>query len=108
MGSDALLGIDVGTARCKVGLYGFRGDPVVIRSASTPSAIDSEGNVTYDPETLFALLADLVRQCVQGNASQFVAMGIASMAEAGLLVDSNSGEAETPIFAWFDQRPLPF
>lgn len=86
-----LLGIDIGTTHCKVGL--FEADGNLLQSALRPTS--------YDPETLWRTVEDAIAVITQNSPPAVV--GIASMAETGLLVDRRTGAARSPLLAWHDR-----
>lgn len=96
-----LLGVDVGTTHSKAGLFDEHGD--LIRVAACPTPIERvPGGATHDPGVLWDAVVRIVRDAAGGDRPDVV--GVASMAEAGLLIDRSSGEPRTPILAWFDTR----
>lgn len=101
-----LIGIDVGTTHLKAGAFTPAGELLAMATRPTPAASTPEGGAEYDPEAIWsgvaACLAE-VRRVVQGPVA---AVGIASMAEAGVLVDGG-GSAAYPAIAWFDPRTRP-
>lgn len=104
----ALIGIDIGTTHCKAGIFGLDGR--VLAVSSQPNQVQhSSTNVSfhytfYDPEGLWnlvvGLLVDVLAQLPVGEVVQ--ALGIASMAETGLLLDRRNGLARSPLLPWFD------
>ncbi|HLE52912.1 MAG TPA: FGGY family carbohydrate kinase [Anaerolineales bacterium] len=104
-----LLGIDVGTTHCKAGLFRLDGDPISVSSRPTPLRRSPEGNAFYDPQELWATVAAAIREVVAGcgRAGTISAIGIASMAETGLLVDRKSGAPRSPLIPWFDPAATP-
>ncbi len=101
----ALLAIDVGTTHCKTALYHEDGTVLLVRNRSTPTRQTPEGRVEYQPGELWGTIKSLVREVIQANEDVTVdAVGIASMAESGLLVDA-AGAALSAIIPWFDTSP---
>ncbi|MDX9952810.1 MAG: ROK family protein [Anaerolineae bacterium] len=86
-----LLGIDIGTTHCKVGL--FEADGTLLQSTARPTI--------YNPEALWSTVAEAIAETTQGFTPAVV--GIASMAETGLLVDRSTGAARSPLLAWHDR-----
>lgn len=102
---EYLLGLDIGTTHLKAGVFTVQGEPVVIRLASTPSRHLGEGKAIYDPEELWNSVSVLLRE-ITGELqprAHILSVGIASMGEAGLLLDAQ-GKPLTPIIAWHDSR----
>lgn len=101
-----LLGIDVGTTHCKAGLFDLQGHLLKVASRLSRSHKSSKGFFYYDPQELWTSLAGAIREVIQGiPAAQIAAVGIASMAETGMLVDRLSGIPRTNLIPWFDSSP---
>lgn len=100
-----LLGIDIGTTHCKAGLFGTDGRTIKVSVRSTASQMAGSGieYAAYDPELIWNAVADTVRQVSNAAPDRPVrAVGIASMAESGLLIDRASGQPRSLILPWFD------
>jgi sugar (pentulose or hexulose) kinase len=104
----SLLGVDVGTTHCKVGVCDDDGSRFRVSRGATPVGYDSAGLPRYCPEELWLTVVAVIRnvgeQCHLGEVQ---CVGVASMAEAGLLVDPLSGEPRSEIIPWFDSRSVP-
>lgn len=102
-----LLGIDVGTTNCKAGLFAEDGRELAIAHRPTPYRRSADGYGTYDPEELWqsvmAALQEVLRD-PNGKGEPVRAIGIASMAETGLLLDTQTGKPRTDFIPWFDDR----
>jgi xylulokinase len=107
MNTDALLlGIDVGTTNCKALLFDLDGRPQATSHALTPTYHPRPNWAEHDPEALWNTVAALVRQVVAGiDPARVRGVGVASMAEAGVLLDT-AGRPTYPIIAWHDSRTL--
>lgn len=104
----ALLGIDVGTSHCKAVAFHEDGREVAIAIEDTITHHEPNGRAWYDPEELWETVAQAIRH-VLGRlpcGENIHSVAVASMAEAGLLVD-RAGRALSPIIAWFDPRTEP-
>lgn len=100
-----LLSLDIGTTHLKGGAFTVKGEPVVVKLVGTPVADLGEGRAIYHPDVLWESVSGLLRQ-VTGElppGAKILAIAVASMGEAGLLVDVK-GEPLTPIIAWYDSR----
>lgn len=86
-----LLGIDIGTTHCKVGL--FEADGTLLQSVTRPTI--------YNPEMLWSTVAEAIAETAQGFTP--AAVGITSMAETGLLIDRGTGTARSPLLAWYNR-----
>jgi xylulokinase len=105
--SPLLLGIDVGTTNCKALVFDTAGVQRASASAPTPVHQPRPGWAEYNPEALWQAVVAVVRQALgQVDSARVRAVAVASMAEAGLLLD-NAGQPITPIIAWFDSRSDP-
>ena len=107
MHDELLLGVDVGTTNVKALVFDTAGKLRAAGSTPTPVRQPRPGWAEYDPETLWGTVAAVVRQALgQVDARRVRGVAVASMAEAGLLVDG-AGRALTPIIAWYDSRSDP-
>lgn len=102
---DYILGLDIGTTHLKAGIFTVRGQPVAAKLTSTPTLSLGEGRAVYEPKELWDRVSGLLKDItdkLEPN-SKIHSVAVASMGEAGLLVDSQ-GEPLTPIIAWYDSR----
>lgn len=100
-----LLGVDVGTTHCKVGFCDVAGSLLHVTRESTPIGHGSDGLACHYPEALWLTVVTAIRaMAAQCDLGQVQAIGVAGMAEAGLLVDARSGEPRTEIIPWYDTR----
>lgn len=100
-----VLGVDVGTTRCKAGLYDLSGTAIRLAARPTPVRRDGESNPYFDPEELWMAVAECMREAAGNEVVSVV--GVAGMAEAGLLVDGATGQPRTEIIPWYDPRSTP-
>lgn len=97
-----LLGVDVGTTHCKAGLFGADGTVRALAHRATPTRHASDGSAFYDPDELWTTIAAAMYEVAACTTDEPVAaIGIASMAETGLLIDRRTGAARTPFIPWF-------
>ncbi len=97
------LAIDLGTTHCKAGLFGINGDCFKLVSQPTPVRNAPEGYRYIDPEDLWGKVARMLgERAAKPYTRRISGIGIAGMAESGLLVDRRSGERRTVIIPWFD------
>jgi xylulokinase len=102
-----LLGIDVGTTNCKALVFDTSGQQRAAASAPTPTHRPRPGWAEYDPEALWQTVAAVVRHALgQVDPAQVRGVAVASMAEAGLLLDAR-GQPISPLLAWYDSRGDP-
>jgi xylulokinase len=103
-----LLGIDVGTTNCKALVFDTAGRPLAAALAPTPTLSPRPGWAEYDPEAIWSTVATVVRQALgQIDAARVRGVAVASMGEAGLLLDG-AGRPLTPVLAWYDSRSDPY
>lgn len=103
------LALDIGTTNWKAGLFGAGLQPL-IRSLPVRSRMDESGAAVFDADGLWAAVEELVLGFPADARSQVKNVGITGMAEAGLLIDRQTGRALTPVFPWnhpCGQRFLP-
>lgn len=101
-----LLGIDIGTTHCKAGLFRADGSAIRLASRHTVTHRSEEGFAFYHAEELWSTVASAIREAAGGET--VTGIGIASMAETGLLVDRKTGEARSPFLPWFDRCAASF
>ena len=101
--TDLLLGIDVGTSACKAAVVDLDGIERAHGQVPTPWTTVPTG-AEVDPHALFAAAAEAASQAIdQAPEGRIAAIGVTSMAEAGVLLDG-AGEILHPAVAWYDAR----
>ncbi len=103
-----LVGLDVGTTSCKAVVMTPDGREVASGRAATPWTTTGPGTQTGAAELVAAArdaLAGAVAAAVRmtGGPGRIVGLGVASMAESGVLLDRD-GAALAPVIAWHDTR----
>jgi sugar (pentulose or hexulose) kinase len=101
-----ILAIDIGTTHCKAGLFALDGTALKIATRPMVTHRAPSGETYFDPEALWATASAVIRK-VADSASPIAAIGIASMAETGLLVDRRTGAARSFFVPWFDTAAQP-
>jgi sugar (pentulose or hexulose) kinase len=102
-----LLSLDLGTTHSKAGLFNRNGELVNLALHPTATHQDSSGRAYYDPGELWSAAVEIIREISDGiNPKEITAVGIASMAETGLLVDKKSAEPRSYMFPWYDASAL--
>src|SRR5690348_15548563 len=102
-----LIGIDIGTTNIKALLFDTTGAQHSAASTPTPVSNPRPGWAEHDPEALWQAVVAVLRQALGGiDANQVRGVAVASMAEAGLLVDA-AGQPATSVIAWYDSRSDP-
>lgn len=101
---ELLLGVDVGTTNCKVGLYSLCGKELAWHSAPTPVHTPRPGWWEHPPEAVWQAVVGLVRKALDGiEPARVKGIAATGMGEAGVPLDA-SGEALYPAISWRDQR----
>lgn len=105
MSSTALLGIDLGTTRIKVGLLSTEGEPLGFARAEQATDVDpGEGRAEQDPETWWAGLGDAVRAAVEAAGGR-LPDGICVTGHGPSLTATDAqGRAVRPAMTWLDSR----
>ena len=101
-----ILAIDIGTTHCKAGLFALDGTALKIATRPMVTQRAPSGETYFDPEALWATVSTVIRK-VAAPAGSIAAIGIASMAETGLLVDRRTGTARSFFVPWFDTAAQP-
>jgi xylulokinase len=114
--SPLLLGIDVGSGRCKAAVcepqgrvLGVARRAMPLRRAAGDGAADEPGGAAaawYPPADLLATVEATVRDAIEvagDRGDRVAAIGVASMAESGVVLDRD-GAPQGEIVAWFDPR----
>jgi sugar (pentulose or hexulose) kinase len=100
---DLLLGIDVGTSACKAVVVDRAGMERAHGQAPTPWRRVPTG-AEVEPDALFEAVVAAARAALAGVPDGRVgAVGVTSMAEAGVLLDGR-GRRLAPVIAWHDAR----
>src|SRR5689334_5788384 len=102
-----LLGIDVGTTNCKALIFDTAGVQRAAASTPTPVNYPRPGWAEHDPEALWQAVVTVMRRALgQVDPACVRGVAVASMAEAGLLLDA-AGQPLTSLIAWYDSRSDP-
>lgn len=100
---DLLLGIDVGTSACKAAVLDADGAELAHGQAPTPWERVATG-AQVDPDALFDAAVRAARAAIASAPSgRIAAIGVTSMAEAGVLLDDHDRVLH-PAIAWHDAR----
>lgn len=100
-----LLGVDIGTTHIKACAYDETGRFLGASYRDTPTRRLRDGGAEYDAPSVERAAFEVIRQAAE-RFGPLRAIGVASMAESGFLVDE-SGEPLAPAIAWFDRRTAP-
>ncbi len=102
-----LLAIDIGTTHCKAGLFARNGVALKIASRPTVTHKSPGGWSYFDPAEVLQIVAAVVHEALLGCQAPIAAIGIASMAESGLLVDRRTGTPRSFFIPWFETVSQP-
>jgi len=100
--TDLVLGLDVGTTAVKAAVFDGDGNEVATGRAPTPWRTVPTG-AEIDADELLAAAVAAAREAVATAGGRIVAIGVASVAETGVLVDQ-AGRPVAPGIAWHDSR----
>ena len=103
---NVCIGLDVGTTSIKAVAFDKQDRELSSASTPTPTTQLSGGGAQHDANELWARSCDVVRQVLDGLDEQPIGIAVASMGEAGVLIDVE-GRPLAPIIAWFDDRSDP-
>jgi xylulokinase len=103
-----LVGIDLGTSAVKALAFDYdTGRVAAIASEPLPSYRPRRDWVKHDPAILWQTVATCLHRLWDAIAAESVAgVAVASMGEAGVLLDGNDRPVY-PIIAWHDPRTVP-
>ena len=102
-----ILAIDIGTTHCKAGVFALDGTALKIAKRPMLTQRAASGEAYFDPEALWGTTVAVIRKVAAAAAGPIAAVGIASMAETGLLVDRQTGVARSFFVPWFDTAAQP-
>jgi xylulokinase len=95
--------VDVGTTHCKAGLFEPDGTVLNISSRPMRTRRAGQGYSYFEPEELWSIVSAVIRKAAaSAGVRKIAALGIASMAETGLLVEKVNGKPRSVFFPWFD------
>ncbi len=103
---DVLVGLDVGTTSVKAVAFAPAVRSVVaVVGRPTPKVSPRSGWHDFPPEALWSTVLEVLQALVERLQAEYrpIALGIASVGEAGLPLDAH-GRPLYPIIAWFDPR----
>lgn len=106
---NVLVGIDIGTTNSKVGVFSEEGRQLAVVSRPTVTLRDKRLGISYyDPEQMWESLFSALREALSQVPDAAVSsIGIASMAESGLVVERRTGAPRSPFLPWFDSCSEP-
>ena len=103
---ETYMGIDVGTTNCKVGVFSANGDAICIESLPTAMTVDSEGCRVCDPDRLWNDLCSVIGKLMMEHTPRTI--GVAGMAEPGVMIDKATGATLSKTMLWNDTRSEKF
>lgn len=98
----AIIGLDVGTTRVK-GLLVTTSGRVIAESARPTPWVHNGAEADMDAQELIPVVREVITELAQGTNAQIAGIGVAGMAEAGVLLNAQS-EPVSRIIAWHDPR----
>jgi sugar (pentulose or hexulose) kinase len=101
-----LLGLDIGTSQIKAGLFALNGQTLGLTRMTNQAKQSQEGIYVYDSDEMWESVQSVISALLYQHSEigkKVAAIGIASMAESGLLMDRRNGAPSTPIYAWHDR-----
>ena len=78
------------------------GEIVASSQQPTPTERTSHGQIYYAPEVFWQTAVTVMERAWEQAGVKISALGIASMAETGLLVDSRTGQPQSNVLPWYD------
>ena len=103
MGSTLLVGLDVGTQTSKAVVFTESGDAVATGRAATPWIVTASGAEMDATALLASAKTALVEALADAPPGPIAALGVASLGEAGILLDRHA-QPLAPVIAWHDTR----
>ena len=100
---DYLVGLDVGTTSSKAVVIDGNGVEVAHGRAATPWQVSAAGVETDARAVLRSAVSAVAEALRQTPRGPIAAVGVASMGEAGVLLNG-TGEPIAPVIAWHDTR----
>ncbi|HRA48660.1 MAG TPA: FGGY family carbohydrate kinase, partial [Thermomicrobiales bacterium] len=102
-----LIGLDIGTTNVKAVAVDVTGQPVAIASLPQVITYPRPGWAEHDPETVWNLACQVLRDVTSqiDQPERIAGIAVASMGEAGVTLDAH-GQPTGPIIAWFDRRTV--
>lgn len=104
----AVIGIDLGTTATKLLVRDLDGRQLAQIQGRTPWTTTASGGTETTAEALTGFVVALLRTALHemraaGGETRVLGIGIAGLAESGVLLDG-AGRSCTPVIAWFDSR----
>jgi xylulokinase len=98
------IGLDIGTTHIKAALLDEMLNVLNLHVEDNQKSYSTDNGWTYDPELLWSKTLNCIRKVVENiDGNEIAAIGVTSMAEAGLPVDKH-GIALFPLIPWNDMR----
>lgn len=98
-----LLALDMGTSHTKAGLFSTDGNLVQVARRAVSTCHHRTGYAYFDPDETWGAAIQTIKEVTRDfHIAEIACVGIASMAETGLLINNQTGEPRTPLIPWFD------
>ncbi|MGE5597908.1 MAG: FGGY-family carbohydrate kinase [Bacteroidota bacterium] len=103
---DLIVGVDLGTTHLKAGAFTVRGEQTALALEPTPVRHLPDGGGEHEAEELWSGVARCLARIAAQVKGRIAGIGVASMAEAGVLLDADDRPLG-PVIAWYDPRTRP-
>lgn len=98
-----LIGVDLGTTGVKAVVFSEAGRALAQGRCATPWTVTADGAETSGERLRDAAFAAIRRAVDRAPSGRIAGIGIASLAESGVLIDRD-GRSVGPVIAWYDRR----
>lgn len=103
MKQNVIIGIDAGSTHLKVGFHDLSGQLLAIRHHKVQVLHSLPEFSEFDADDIFHHLADMLREVMETNDYNPVAIGISSFGESVVPI-TKDGTVLDPMIAWYDMR----
>ncbi|MCV9884542.1 FGGY-family carbohydrate kinase [Metabacillus halosaccharovorans] len=100
----SLLAIDIGTTHIKAGLFKQDGELLQLAIYQNKSYQNEQGYFYYKPDEIWDTVTKAIKHVTTSQNENVSCIGITSMAESGLVIDSETGSFRSEVIPWFDRR----
>lgn len=103
MTKNLAITVDIGTTNAKVTLFDYTTGEIRERASFPTIKIEDKEGELFDHQAIWGQLEAILKSFVVQNKEKIDSITIASVGEAGVLLDQE-GVVVTPMIAWYDQR----
>lgn len=104
----SLLAVDIGTTHCKAGVFGENGTTIKLASRAMKTYQNPGGWAYFNPHEVIQTIVELLNEVQRELTDPVAAIGVASMAETGILIDRLSGQVSSDFIPWFETSSQAF